>query len=789
MGSREPGLQSLVRHGAEQTTGSYNGRGTREYAASSKRQRTSQACEMCRIKKNKCNGERPTCSSCLSLDRRCCYSSDIRKRGLRSGYVRLLEMLWGLVFELIPQSDATVIRLLKDVSISTDDNGKSLLHGQYITNPRSLHRLWSKSLARVEIERLMSESEADPEPYRDFHNHVAPDNPSNSSTPRPPALASNGWHLSPPPTAPYDLTGEGEKNLYLSCLLPSEDVQNTQQATTRKLHRSPDERGTPSLSHDLCYGGSMTTQQLPSNGWHLLKIYFCYTHSWLPIVDKYKVFRTFHSYSTNSVALGEIAVLWAILAYALVQDSHARVNLEDGQASEAVWSLPFQYYRNAERLIMTPTATLTKDHVEALLILAMIDMGFGNLHKAWLSVGHAIRIIKSISEPVSSSAAALNNHKSIRDEHARTWLGCFVVETLISSRLGRKPQLASRNVTCPFKITEEGLEEWDIWNGLSGFNTSLASQGLPSTCPSRALSIFNQYVDLICILNVILQDPPESSGDSTVFDQRSLALATWEVRLPPHCKHSALLSDSTDAPIGLTPHLINLHLCHSSTVTLLNSKHASIKQHYSLLQPPSSTTVLPQCLIRLFCDNFGLSAVPAAFESQSSFSRQNSAPEGGAQDTSNQAGKAYYDDLASLWPAFQNLSKISHSNAAKPSGNPNHPTWEATGSIAESYNAANNKNHGSWHPTMDQMDQAQTALETSTRQALSQLDDPLLDESLLMQDFPEFEASFGGTLPPPGSSTSIDHFLQPFWATGEVVDAQDVGSFLDDPCAISGSER
>lgn len=768
--------------------GSYNGRGTGEYAASSKRRRISQACEMCRIKKNKCNGERPTCSSCLSLDRRCCYSSDIRKRGLRSGYVRLLEMLWGLVFELIPQSDATVVRLLKDVSISTDGDGKPLLQGQYITNPRSLHRLWSKSLARVEIERLTSESEADPEPYRDLHNHVAPNNLSSSSALRPPALASNGWHLSPPPSAPHDMTGEGEKNHYLSGLLPSEDVHNTQQAKTRTLHRSPDERGTHSLSHDLCYGGSMTTQQLPSNGWRLLSIYFCYTHSCLPIVDKYEVFRTFHSYSTNSVALGETAVLWAILAYASVQDSRASVNLEDGQASEAVLSIPIQYYRKAEKLSLTPTATLTRNHVEALLILAMIDMGLGNLHKAWLSVGHAIRIIKLLSEPVSSSAADLSNNNRIPDEHARTWLGCFVVETLISSRLGRKPQLASRDVNCPFKINDEGSEEWDIWSGLSGFNNSLASQGFPSTSPSRALSIFNQYVDLICILNVILQDPPERSGDTTVFDQRSLALATWEVGLPPYCKHSALLSDSTDAPTGLTPHLINLHLCHSSTVALLNSKHAGVKQHYSLLQPPSSTTVLPQRLIRLFCDNFGLSAVPAAFEAQSSFSRQNSAPDEGAQDTSNQAGKAYFDNLALLWPAFQDRSKISLPNASKSSGNPHHPAQEAMGNIAELYNAANNNTHGSWYPTMNRMDQAQTALETSTRHVVSQLDDPLLDESLLMQN-PEFEASFGSTLPPSGSSTSRDHFLQPFLATGEVIDAQDVGTFLDDPCAIGGSER
>ena len=754
-----------------------------EHGPSSKRQRISQACEMCRNKKNKCNGERPACSSCVSLDQPCFYSSDSRRRGLRSGYVRLLEMLWGLVFEVIPQSEATVLQLLKDVHISTDVDGKSFLQGQHIANPESLHRLWSKSRARAEIERLISNFEAEPEPYRDFFGRADRHIRLTSSGSRQPTVASGAWHLPPGPTRPSDITTEGGKDINIDTtqkqVTDPRDPGPTAHGSASNEHESPLRR---SLSQAFVRSEETPSQPLPSNGWRLLNIYFCYTHSWLPIVDKYKVFRTFHSCSATPGATGEMAVLWAILAYASIQDSHADLHFGGGQAVETVSELPFQYYHNAERLVLESTAIFTRDHVDALLILAMIDMGFRNFNKAWLSVGHAIRILQSIWEPTLISEASSNTDQKIRDEHARNWLGCFIVETLISSRVGRKPQLTSQHISWPSRLSEDGTEEWDIWVGQSGFNTSIASTGLPSMGPSRAKSIFNQYVDLIRILNAILHDPPEGPGLSDMFERRSISLQKWEMQLPPHCKHPAVASECKNALTGLTPQLINLHLCHSSTVILLNAKMIGSKTQDPLLQP----TVSPQYLVKLFCDNFGLSAIPASFEAQLFISQQHHGSEDITHGSLNHLKTLYGDKLTTLWPAFQELFQQSclpsHQHGA--SGGPFiHEDINAT--IKKSYLQPNYNSHENWNLGLEYIDQVvlPNRLSASAGNSI-----PPLNDTLLMHNFNESEARLENAIPPPGRPSSSDGSLQPFFPTEEDLELADVGD-LDNFGLFGGVER
>jgi hypothetical protein len=60
------------------------------------RKRVSQACDRCRSRKDKCDGKKPTCSTCLTNGRECSYDANVKKRGLPEGYVRGLEKLWGL---------------------------------------------------------------------------------------------------------------------------------------------------------------------------------------------------------------------------------------------------------------------------------------------------------------------------------------------------------------------------------------------------------------------------------------------------------------------------------------------------------------------------------------------------------------------------------------------------------------------------------------------------------------------------------------------------------------------
>lgn len=85
---------------------------------------------------------------------------------------------------------------------------------------------------------------------------------------------------------------------------------------------------------------------LPSEAWHLLDVYFSYTHSWLPIMEKHDLLRTSYQYSQNrnNVPLfgygsGDHAALWAAIAYAKFQ--HRAINnipRAQGPVAEMVWT-------------------------------------------------------------------------------------------------------------------------------------------------------------------------------------------------------------------------------------------------------------------------------------------------------------------------------------------------------------------------------------------------------------------------------------------------------------------
>jgi hypothetical protein len=49
------------------------------------------ACVLCRKRKLKCDGTRPTCSTCKRLSHDCAYDEVRKKSGPKRGYVKLLE--------------------------------------------------------------------------------------------------------------------------------------------------------------------------------------------------------------------------------------------------------------------------------------------------------------------------------------------------------------------------------------------------------------------------------------------------------------------------------------------------------------------------------------------------------------------------------------------------------------------------------------------------------------------------------------------------------------------------
>ncbi len=66
------------------------------------------ACILCRKRKLKCDGTKPSCSTCSRLKHRCEYSEERKKSGPKRGYVKLLEARLKQVENLLESRDTNL---------------------------------------------------------------------------------------------------------------------------------------------------------------------------------------------------------------------------------------------------------------------------------------------------------------------------------------------------------------------------------------------------------------------------------------------------------------------------------------------------------------------------------------------------------------------------------------------------------------------------------------------------------------------------------------------------------
>lgn len=544
-----------------------------------KRQRVSRACDQCRSKKDKCDGARPTCSTCTFLKRSCSYKSNPKKRGLPTGYIRTLELLWGAVFSTIKGSEDVVRVLLRTVNIP----GHLATMNKEGDNPDSFLSGWKNSIVLKEIERLLTaleQSDGDsgttnlddggeatsrpvevfnlpalkdaewqvPEGMRRIYNDIT----VNIATPDPPSL--DGASLRRPQERHY-------------CDVATQTVSNEQppgHVASAAAMNSGNHLSFPSAHRSLMSGLS-----LPAKAWHLFDIYFAYTHCWLPIIEKHDILRTAFCYnegnlevSCDSRGSGNHAAMWAILTLTSFQDASASRNDETRGSHDS--RLPDELYALARNLIPSETGNFEIGHVQALLILTLVKLGQQDWTAAWMLIGQAIRIssVLGLDQPGTAESEAFSDSK-LNTRRKHVFLGCFVLETLLASQLGRLPELQKEHVTSVGFLDEDGLDEWHPWEEPSSLVSGRGSRELFRRWPLLALSTFNRLVSLCCILNDICHW--KQDRNSTVSRLRLIGqdMDRWLAELPKTCRIDFTPGQSSPSP----PHVLCLHIAYESIAT------------------------------------------------------------------------------------------------------------------------------------------------------------------------------------------------------------------------------
>lgn len=506
----------------------------------------------------------------------CSYGSNRRKRGLPVGYVRVLEMLWGSVLGAINGSEEVATTLLKDMMTKRGEEWRS-----------SVLDKWRTSGLLREVEHQLQTWD-DPEKREISHEG---DNGASSESELSEAPSVLGrWQLSEglclEETASdhneVENTAGSEDTMAAKSDAAEVPSQSLSKSTPTLPIAATGATMTPESTHHparLQPGiHNRTTEDrrsLPSNMWHLINVYFDYTHCWFPIIEKGDIYKVAHSFQVQSRDLteklhstGSDAALWAILAFASRQDSakhktsHTKTTSQDAEASGR------QFYITARDLIPSENGLFSIGHVQALLLLSLINCGAGAWSTAWILTGKAVRIAYEIGlcEPTR-----MNDPQASVDSFGRrthVFFGCFILDTLISARLERPSHLRTNAIANIGLLLEDGIEEWSPWVTASGFQERHPWEAVQNQ-PVHITSTFNRLMQLVSILSDITCDGSASTISIAQYHNISRRLREWNETLPDYCQLPDPYYKELDENLRPLPHFLYLNILFASTATIL----------------------------------------------------------------------------------------------------------------------------------------------------------------------------------------------------------------------------
>ncbi|KAJ5784402.1 uncharacterized protein N7503_009614 [Penicillium pulvis] len=299
-----------------------------------KRQRIYRACDQCRRRKSKCDGEQPVCSICSQANRACTYETGGGRRGLPSGYVRSLEMFLGLMLKHVPNSESTMHNLLRDLR-GNDNFLTSKLGRQSVS-------IWRKSKLHRDVSQLLTFGPEDG------------------------AFDDQEWEPAEPrdDDEPLDVHDTTLSN-------PEHSIPQTFQEVSKSIQPQ-----------------GLTGFQIPDNTSDLVEFYFAYTHCWFPILERRSVLRAMHQ--GNGHTSGDSSsrlVLWSLIIY-----TSAMKGISNNGAPHL-----FSLQLAIEQQILAHWDNLDLGHIQAMLIIVLVHIAMGNNSQAWLVVGQATRMLATLS--------------------------------------------------------------------------------------------------------------------------------------------------------------------------------------------------------------------------------------------------------------------------------------------------------------------------------------------------------------------------------------------------------
>jgi hypothetical protein len=518
----------------EEDNNNNNNNGT----TSKRRHRVTEACNPCRHRKDRCNGVRPACDNCLRAGRSCTYRPT-KKRGLRTGYVRALETMAGMLFSKVQGLDLWATSLfdgqviIPEIQLNEDELELSNI------SVEALAERWRGSSLMKKIEEALSaetnEDDEGNESIKVFDRKALQLS----------VLATETLHT----RAAFDRENPNAFSAMPPGPLISSVLPTDVYASQSRFSMPSDGSAYPSTDADIAIPEPVHTETdaivdcamdmqedtpLPVHWRSDLDNYFAISHCWLPISQKHDLLRTGYILSSPPtsqktsvpVTHGDRAFLKAVLAFSAYHGESPPVqrasadNLGSVDATTVCGTIG--------TMIPNKIEAVEIGHVRALLIMTLVNMYSENPKQAWVSIGSATRVLTIMVKPF------LRQEKPPRDLDEgtkRTALCCMALDSLVAAWVGLPPYFDDVDISSIGRLPTEGLEEWEPWIPSTAPE---ATTRVPAS-PGQILSIFNQFMDHVGLLNKMLR---VSKGSLTNLHAQLTPpnLADWAGRLalPPY---------------------------------------------------------------------------------------------------------------------------------------------------------------------------------------------------------------------------------------------------------------
>jgi hypothetical protein len=508
-----------------------------------RRIRVSEACDTCRTRKDRCDGGRPTCNNCLRARRDCTYRPT-KKRGLRTGYVRALETLLGLLFTTVQGLDPWVAALFQGQETAPLFRFDHLESQSTDVSVEAFIDAWRKSALLKQIEQALSTEGHDDDDVTDSvkgfdrkalqasvvaanvlrsHGTVALQT-SDGSLPTPIDFHPASHTVSIEEDAAQPRSSPGNSLLI-------EAFTEFEQSVPLPSDAGADAVGDDALSNIE----QRTSTPLPPDWRSLLDLYFSTTHCWLPMCQKHELLRTAYVMASDAstqglgetgvpVTHGERACLNAILYYASLQRSIG--DTRSGNREDYVWTREATTCCSAiQSLLPDKIESYEIGHVRALLIMTLINIACGNQKQAWTSTGVTIYHIALLAKPQLRHERPTSD---LGEGAKRTVLCCMALDSLVAAWNGLRPYFTRSDIVSIGPLLTDGLEEWEPWKSHQPPNGSV----LDFHAPGRSLSTFNQVINLVSVLNDMLRSCNGFlTKNCTNLSQETIS--DWSQRIPP----------------------------------------------------------------------------------------------------------------------------------------------------------------------------------------------------------------------------------------------------------------